>query len=930
MNTALRLTTLLLTAAIGISAGLANGSKPKPVIKKADLRAYSTNRKLDFVQDVVPVLTKQGCAGGSCHGSPQGKGSFSLSLFGYDPTMDQRALTRDSFARRIDTFVPDASLIIRKPMLKTPHLGGRKLRPTDTAYTVLRTWIAQGADATISTTECTKLTITPSTSQILASPGKQLPLRVVAHYSDGTSRDVTPIATFESAHPAVAKVSVNGLVTGSGRGQTAVSIRYLQHLESVPIKVLGTVKGYTWKPVREVNVVDKLVNQTLKQLSVTASPTCNDATFLRRVTIDLTGMLPSPDTARAFVADKSADKRKRMVDSLLASDAFARFWALKRADLLRVTDERMPHGRAALLTKWLSDGWKVNRPADVEAKALIATDGDTRSSAPANYLVAVTTPDDRTEMTAQTFMGTRINCAKCHNHPYEKWTMNDYYSIAAAFARTETDGFSVTSTSAGETKHPTKGRIMPPYGAAKGSEPANRRQTFASWLASPANPLFARTEVNRIWAELFGRGIVDPVDDFRASNPPSNAALLDMLTKRLETNGYDRKDIIRLICNSQTYQRSNITDAFNKNDDALFSHAKPRLLSAEQLLDAIGVVTGDIKTDTDLGPVLRTLTSDINATRAKLAGGYAAWLDGQKARYASAAVVAEPWELYAQPAGSIGDAVPFKDITKTPQTSWFQRDDIKDNQDVRFGHIKGGVYWVRRVINSRVAQTMDVNIFPADRTAVWVNGEVVPRGEREKRSLPLKEGINTVYIRCDMPDQFQPFWMRYRDTCDVDMSIRASIRQNKNSDDALLVAYDKSDGNLRGLLQDQNAFLKYDRYATQRSEPRPTQFLAAFGQPKRETACACERQTNPTLLQALELLNGSETYQRLGNISATYSALDDAAFIERIYLTAMSRMPVAKERDTALGFLTKAGDKAKGRLDFVWALLSTKEFLFQH
>jgi sulfur carrier protein ThiS len=274
--------------------------------------------------------------------------------------------------------------------------------------------------------------------------------------------------------------------------------------------------------------------------------------------------------------------------------------------------------------------------------------------------------------------------------------------------------------------------------------------------------------------------------------------------------------------------------------------------------------------------------------------------------------------------------VPFKDITKTPQTSWFQRDDIKDNQDVRFGHIKGGVYWVRRVINSRVAQNMDVSIFPADRTAVWVNGEVVPRGDREKRSLPLKEGINTVFIRCDMPDQFQPFWMRYRDTCDVDMSIRASIRQNKNSDVALLAAYDKSDGNLRGLLQDQNSFLKYDRYATQRSEPRPTQFLAAFGQPKRETACACERQTNPTLLQALELLNGSETYQRLGNVSATYSALDDAAFVERIYLTAMSRMPVAKERDTALGFLTKAADKNKGRLDFVWALLSTKEFLFQH
>ena len=930
MNTALRITTLLLTAAIGISAGLANSERPKLVSVKPDPRPYNTNRKLDFVQDVVPVLTKQGCASGSCHGSPQGKGSFSLSLFGYDPTMDQRALTRDSFARRIDTFVPDASLIIRKPMLKTPHLGGRKLRPTDTAYTVLRTWIAQGADASITNVECTKLTITPSTSQILASTGKQLPLRVVAHYSDGTSRDVTPIATFESAHPAVAKVSADGLITGTGRGQTAVSIRYLQHLESVPIKVLGNVTGFAWKPVPEVNLVDKLVNQTLKQLSVTASPTCSDATFLRRVTLDLTGMLPSPETARSFAADKSTDKRQRMVDTLLASDAFARFWALKRADLLRVTEDRMPHGRAALLTKWLADGWKLNRPADVEAKELIATDGDTRISPPANYLVAVTTPDDRTEMTAQTFMGTRINCAKCHNHPYEKWTMNDYYSIAAAFARTETDGFSVTSTATGETKHPTKGRIMPSYGAPKGIEPANRRQTFAAWLASPANPLFARTEVNRIWAELFGRGIVDPVDDFRASNPPSNAALLEMLAKRLETNGYDRKDIIRLICNSQTYQRSNITDAFNKNDDALFSHAKPRLLTAEQLLDAIGVVTGDIKNDTDVNDVLRQLTTDINKTRGTRGAGYAAWLNDQKQRFAAATFVTEPWELYAQPAPSVAAAIPFTDITKIPQTSWFQRDDIRDNQDVRFGHIKGGVYWIRKVISSRVAQSIDVNIFPADRTAVWVNGAIVPRGEREQRSLPLQAGVNNIYIRCDMPDQFQPFWMRYRDTCDVDMSIRASIRQGKNSDETLLAAYDGSDGHLRGLLQDRATLLKHERYATQRSEPRPTQFLTAFGQPKRETACACERQTNPTLLQALELLNGSETYQRLGNITATYSALDDAAFVERIYLTAMSRVPVAKERDAARSFLTKSADRDKGRLDFVWALLSTKEFLFQH
>ena len=892
--------------------------------------AYTTLRKLNFVQDVVPILTKQGCANGSCHGSPQGKGSFSLSLFGYDPTMDKRALTRDSLGRRIDTFVPDNSLILKKPMLRLPHLGGRRIVKSDVAYTVLRTWIAQGADATLSNVEATRIEIIPATSQVLKTIGKRVPLRVIATFSDGTKRDVTPIATFQSAHLSVANVSEGGTITGVGRGQTAISIRYLQHLESIPVKVLDPVRGYVWKPVVENNVVDRIVNQTLKDLNVTAAQTCTDGTFIRRVTLDLTGLLPSGATARAFTESKDPQKRRKTIDAILESDAFARFWALKRADLLRVTNQRMPHGGAARLTAWLAEGWRTNRPADVEAQALLASDGDTTTLAPVNYMVAVTTPEDRTEMAAQTFMGTRINCAKCHNHPYEKWTMNDYYSISAAFARTETNGFTVVSTKTGETKHPTKDRIMAPYGAKTGEEPANRRVSFANWLTSPSNPLFAKTEVNRMWAELFGRGIVHPVDDLRTSNPPSNAALLDMLTRRLIATGYDRKAIIRLICNSQTYQRSADTDTFNAADEVLFSHAKPRLMSAEQLIDSVGLMTGTIVHQDGIANEVDILSRQINALRTARQGQFKAFVDEEKSNLAKQDVVLEPWLLHTYVERTESDALTLASVRSADATKWTTRDDIADNKDVRFGHVTGGVYWIKRTIVANGKQTITMNVAPADRVSVFVNDTEVPRGVQDSRVISLRSGENTVTIQCRMPDANQPVRIRVTDACRVPIAIREPLRLSMDTSPALRLAFDRLDATLRHLLEQLTVLEARDQYATQRFEPRPTEFLAAFGQPKRESACACERQSNPTLLQALELLNGSETAERLNGVQKTYKNLSDTELVGRIYLAAFSRNPSPKEEKMALGFLQKNTSQEQARVDFVWAILGTKEFLFQH
>ena len=879
---------------------------------------------IDFHREVIPVLTKQGCAGGSCHGSPQGKGGFSLSLFGYDPSIDRISLTRDAGNRRVDRFAPDQSLLLRKPRLKVPHVGGRRLRPGDAAFPILRGWIAEGARAEAEGVACVALEVAPGEGRVLAAPGRSQQLAVTARFADGTTRDVTRIAHFESSHPGVAEVDPRGKVTGTGRGQAAISVRYLQHLESVQMTVLAPVPRFIWKPVPEFNAIDRVVNQRLRLFRVTAAPTCDDATFLRRVSLDLAGLTPSADEVRAFLAERSADKRARKIDQLLDGDAFARHWAQRSADLMRVSDQRLPGGRADQLARWLAEGWKRNQPWDAVARELLTASGDTRQVAPANFLVAIATPEDRTEMTSQIFLGSRVQCAKCHNHPYEKWTMNDYYAISASFARTTSDGWNVRDTAAGETEHPVRKTKMAPWGAAPGEEPTSRRAAFADWLVAKDNPLFAKVEANRIWAGLTGRGIVEPVDDFRSSNPPTNPALLELLARRFRDSGHDRKDLIRFICNSQTYQRASRVDAFNAGDDMWFSHARPRLLTAEQLQDAVGMTTGVLDPPAANEAAIGTLAQRVERRREER-------LAADRARVAALAtrVAALDWR-----AGGWRIAGPWPmDAAVAVEESEWRAWPLRDGED----RILGGpspVRWrLRRTFTARVATEAMVEIDPRDHADVRLDGVAVPRGRDAQRTLRLAPGTHVLEIDLRLPYPNQAFRFRLPEGANAGLSgevVEALSAGAAPDAPALRQLLDTEDPGTAGMLAEAKVRARWDEYATQRGVPAPSPFLAAFGQPKRETACACERQNAPTLLQALELLNGEETYRRLRDGADALAALPDAALLETLALRAFGRTPDKAERDVAAGFLGKRANRRDAVIDLAWALMSTREFLFQH
>lgn len=722
------------TAVIAVSAAGKTARIPVSV---------STATKVDpvsFKFETLPLLTKQGCSAGSCHGSPHGKGGFSLSLFGYDPRVDRVYLTRDGFNRRLNMIEPADSLLLKKPLLELSHGGGRRLKRSEPAYGILKTWIAEGADVSLPEVECVRIEVYPKAERVLHAPNLAQQLSVLAHYSDGATRDVTGIATYDSSHPSVAKADGEGHVTGSARGQAAISVRYLDKLESVHFTVVRDVPGFAWQQQPESGFIDAAVNRKLKQLQYASSQLCTDSEFIRRVSLDLTGLLPTSDRVRQFLADCETESKSKtpplnhsaspalktrsaLVDELLATEEFARFWALKKADLMRLSPRRLKEGRADRFAEWLVEAIRTNMPYDRFAREILTSAGDTRTVPTANYFLAIPTAEERTEMSAQLFMGSRLECARCHNHPFENWTMRDYYSISAVFARTGEEKGVIRTLTAGEAQLPTTGEKMRPWGLTPtAAEPPDRRTAFADWLTRLGNPFFARVEANRIWAELFGRGIVNPVDDFRSSNPPANGALLDALAAEFERAGFDRKHLIRLICNSRTYQRSSTSNKFNEADDALFSHAKVRLLSAEQLQDAIG---------------------------------------------------------------------------------------------------------------------------------------------RAARALPEVTANRLVY-------------------------------------------------------------------ATQRPYPEGNSFTAAFGQPQRETACTCERQTSPTLLQALELLNGGIAQRSATAGAAKYAAMSDDGLVEELYLSALSRKPTAAELTKARAFLSGKSTRQEAVADLVWTVVNTQEFLFQH
>lgn len=919
---------------------------------------FAESEPIRFKSETIAALTKQGCSAGSCHGSPHGKGGFSLSLFGYDPRVDKVSLVRDGFNRRLDMMQPEQSLMLKKPLLEVSHGGGKKLRKTDTAYHVLRSWIYEGANIDLPDIECERIAIFPGAARVLKAPFRTQQMSVLAYFSDGSVRDVSALASYESSHPAIAEVDADGLITGKTRGQAAISVRYLNALQSLYVTVIEDVKGFQWNNPVEINWIDKLVNEKLKQLQYLPSGTCRDDEFLRRVYLDLTGLLPPPEKTRAFLKENAPDKRAKLIDALLDSEEFARFQSLKKADLMRVSPKRLKDGRAELFARWLTERVRQNTPYNQWSQAILTASGDTRKEAPANYYLAIDDEKERAEMTSQIFMGSRIECARCHNHPFENWTMRDYYSITAVFARTRSAKGEIKLLNAGETSLPNSGERMKPWGLSDENTQAqiDRRALFASWLTKSDNPLFARVEVNRIWADLIGRGIVEPVDDFRSSNPPSNVPLLDALAAEFVKSHYDRKHIIRLICNSQTYQRTTQTNAFNTTDETLFSHARVRLLSAEQMRDAVRLATRSLPSAQTIEPRLQELKQQVEVRRAELENNYQTWLNGaqneaaQLPQWAGGWFVAGPFthrdfnKALEQPLAPETFPIDLKARFEegNAKAGWQLRPEWEDGPKNNLIADNNQVHYLYRRLYSAKTQTIEVQIDADERARLWLNGKEIsgkPFQGNRKFTLKLEPGDNALLIKIVNGGGEASLAFRAGDTFKNKINLPPHALEilatpaNKRSDEQKLLlheAYFKADGKLTNLNnQITRLDYRYD-YATQRPYPEESTFATAFGQPQRETACTCERQNSPTLLQALELLNGNVAQEAAANGAAQYIKFSDDQLIEELYLSALSRLPTAREIATAKSFLAKTPDRKTAITDLIWTVTNTREFLFQH
>lgn len=580
-----------------ITATVAGQSVELPVIVK-NIEAAAP---VSFKNETQMALTKTGCNMGACHGSPSGKGGFRLSLRAYDPELDIMTLRSEFFGRRTNIMEPSESLLLRKPLMEVAHGGGKRLMKGEPSHKVLEQWIAEGMRLDpAAEPDLVRIETIPS-KRILRQPAARQQIMVVGHFSDGSTRDLTQLADFSSSNESVGAVNTKGQVTKNGRGEAAILARYLDKMSTTYLTFLEDVPGFVWNNPPESNFVDAAVFEKLKQLQILPSDLCTDDEFLRRVTLDLTGRLPTSEEAKAFLAEASPSKRSALVDHLLDSDEFASFWALKWGDVLRSNSKKLKVAGVHKFRQWIYESIRNDKPLDEFARELLTANGSVFENPAANFWRASRDPQDATETTAQLFLGVRIQCAKCHNHPFERWTQDNYYGIAAAFARVgrknsvDTEEEVIFTQAGGEVTQPRTNKQMKVHLLLKGdvdvAADQDRRVVFAEWLTGVDNPFFAKSVVNRIWGHMFGRGIVDPIDDFRDSNPPSNARLLDELSQQFAGSHFSQKWAIRTICNSRTYQLSSRKNPFNKDDEIYCSHANTRLLSAEQLLDGICAVT---------------------------------------------------------------------------------------------------------------------------------------------------------------------------------------------------------------------------------------------------------------------------------------------------------------------------------------------------
>jgi WD40 repeat protein len=567
----------------------------------------------DFIRDVNPLLSKVGCNAGTCHGAKDGKNGFKLSLRGYDPIFDIRSFTDDLSGRRINLASPDDSLMLLKSTGAVPHEGQQVIVPGSTYYQLVRDWIANGVELNLESPRVTSIQLSPE-NPVIQQVGDTQQFRVVATYADGTERDVTREAFIDTGDMEIAGADKRGLLTTLRRGEAPVLARFEGNYATTILTVMGDRSGFEWKGQPVQNRIDELVDQKLQRLKILPSALCTDTDFIRRINLDLTGLPPTPEAVRAFHADPrpSREKRDAVIDALIGNDAYVEHWANKWADLLQVNRKFLGPEGAKMLRAWIHTEVKANTPYDQFTRKILTASGSNKENPPASYYKTLRTPEDRMENTTHLFLATRFNCNKCHDHPFERWTQDQYYEMAAFFAQidlkkdpesgdkklgqTAVEGGKplyeiISDKKDGEVKHDRTGAITPPafpYPAEHTAKPEDpRRVQLADWLTSPDNAYFARSYVNRLWGYLNGTGIIEPLDDIRAGNPPSNPALLDYLTEAFVKNGFNVQEIIRMIAKSRTYQLSIRPNKYNEDDHRNYSHAKARRLPSEVLYDTI-------------------------------------------------------------------------------------------------------------------------------------------------------------------------------------------------------------------------------------------------------------------------------------------------------------------------------------------------------
>ena len=559
---------------------------------------------VSFRNDVMAVVSKTGCNAGTCHGNANGKAGFKLSLRGEDPEFDFKAFTRDVFSRRANPFDPDQSLVLLKATAQVAHEGGARFRKDSDAYKTLRTWIAGGlANDAASAPTVTRMDVEPAEG-ILIEPTNSVRLTAHAEFSDGTRRDVSSLAVYEPSSQMV-KVDADGVVTAAKSGEVTVIVRFLERQVPVRLAFVPTRPNFVWSKPAARNFIDEQVFAKLRGLRMNPSDVCTDSEFVRRAYLDVLGILPTGDEARAFVADKQRNKRTQLIDRLLERSEFPDFWALKWADLLRNEEKVQDRKGVQLFHRWIRQSIAEDKPLDQFVRELLSARGSTYAQPASSYLRALRDPIARAESTAQVFLGTRLQCAKCHNHPFDRWTQSDYYDWAQVFSPVQYKVLENNRRDKLDTHEfvgeqivwagNQKAVINPKTAKAAqtrflGETRAERSTALAQWITE--QPMFAQSQVNRIWFNLIGRGIVDPIDDFRATNPASHPALLDALAKEFVRSKFSLRHMIRLIMNSRTYQLSSLPNDTNRDDESNFSRALIQRLSAEQLLDAQSQVTG--------------------------------------------------------------------------------------------------------------------------------------------------------------------------------------------------------------------------------------------------------------------------------------------------------------------------------------------------